>query len=800
MIFSRTLPALSVLLLLFTGVLSARTDSVKLQWPNPPFTGSHDINGTFCEFRNTLTANHFHNGVDIGEPDGYPIYSSLDGVVHVVDGTAGSNSYVRVRSLVEERWKHISYVHIQPNPGLAAGSPVVAGVTILGTVLDGLGHVHLTERELVPGQNESGAEINALRNGGGLTPYLDPYTPVINKTTLRFRQAGGGVQIPPGALFGKVEIIIKVDERNGLGTVGGTKTNNGTYAIGYRIRSADTSDIVSEPPDQGLRYRFDRKPLDSYVGRAFLESMSTVSAHYYIVTNGSGAAAVNSSRVVATNSFDTELLPEGNYVLEIFTEDTRANRDSAYFAIAITRRDLSPPAMPVLRAVVVDSSGGLTISWYPNSDADLAGYRLSYLVDGGWKMAAAEDTLTKETTSISYLHPRSFLAAGDILNLVSFRLTVVDTAQPPNESLPSHVYSGAAEWFVVRDCFDQGNQSGTCPKGPAALIVDGFDRYGGSGSWSQPSHDFVSTLSSDLPTYSMVVSGCANEAVIEGSIDLRNYSSVFWILGDESTADRTFTPTEQARVEDFLENGGRLFISGSEIGWDLGRTHAATQPGDLPFYNNYLKAAFVYDGNTTINGATGIGGTAFDGITVNFGQTYPEDYPDDIDPRGGSFPILAYNALRGDGTPRKAGVAFSGTFGNGTVPGKLLYLAFPFETIGSASQRRSLMDRVLQFFDVVTSVDVPPETGIPLSWHLGQNFPNPFNPSTSFELKIAGVDHVSLKVFNLLGQEVATLVDGELTPGIHRVSWEASVHPSGVYFCRMSAGGYVEMRKLVLLK
>lgn len=800
MIFSRTLPAMSLFLVLFTEVLSARTDTVKLQWPNPPFTGSHDINGTFCEFRNTLTANHFHNGVDIGEPDRNPIYASLDGIVHVVDGAAGSNSYVRVRTFVDGRWKHISYVHIQPNPGLVPGSPVTTGVTILGTVLDGLGHVHLTERELVLGQNESGVEINALRNGGGLTPYLDPYTPVINKATLQFRQAGGGVQISQDALFGKVEIIVKVDERNGPGAVGGTRTNNGTYMIGYRIRSADTSNIVSEPPDQGLRYRFDRKPLDSYVGRVFLESLSTLSAHYYIVTNGAGAAAVNASRVVGAGSFDTELLPEGNYLLEIFTEDTRSNRDSAYFPVAITRKDLAPPAMPLLKAVIVDSTGRLSISWYANSDADLAGYRLSYLGDGGWKLAAGEDTLTMGTTSISFQHPQSFLAAGEVLNLISFRLTAVDTAHPRNESAPSDVYSASAEWFIFRDCFGPGNQTGTCPPGPAALLVDGFDRFAGSGSWSQPSHDFVSALSSDFPPYSLVVSSAANDAVIDGSVDLKNYSSVFWILGDESTADDTFTAAEQAKVVAFLENGGKLFVSGSEIGWDLGRTHALTQPGDLPFYNNYLKANFVFDGTGAMNRATGLAGSAFDGISADFGQTYPEDYPDDINPVNGSSPILAYNALRGDGTPRIAGVAFAGTFGTGTDPGRLVYLGFPFETIGSAFQRRSFMDRVLQFFDVITTVDPLPGTAVPLRWQLGQNFPNPFNPSTSFELKIAGFSHVSVKIFDLLGREVGTLVDGELTPGIHRVTWNAADHPSGVYFCRMSAGGYREMRKLVLLK
>ncbi|MCX6145412.1 MAG: endo-1,4-beta-xylanase [Ignavibacteriales bacterium] len=96
---------------------------------------------------------------------------------------------------------------------------------------------------------------------------------------------------------------------------------------------------------------------------------------------------------------------------------------------------------------------------------------------------------------------------------------------------------------------------------------------------------------------------------------------------------------------------------------------------------------------------------------------------------------------------------------------------------------------------------------IPTDFGLSQNYPNPFNPTTSFEFRLpagqAGVsssEFISLKVVDVLGREVATLVNEHRQPGIYTVRWDASGFPSGVYFCRMQAGGFVETKKMVLAK
>ena len=83
---------------------------------------------------------------------------------------------------------------------------------------------------------------------------------------------------------------------------------------------------------------------------------------------------------------------------------------------------------------------------------------------------------------------------------------------------------------------------------------------------------------------------------------------------------------------------------------------------------------------------------------------------------------------------------------------------------------------------------------------LFQNFPNPFNPSTTIGFQISVPVHVTLKVYDVLGREVAALVEAILGPGDHIVEWHAEPFASGVYYCRMTAGSFAGARKIVLLK
>jgi hypothetical protein len=88
----------------------------------------------------------------------------------------------------------------------------------------------------------------------------------------------------------------------------------------------------------------------------------------------------------------------------------------------------------------------------------------------------------------------------------------------------------------------------------------------------------------------------------------------------------------------------------------------------------------------------------------------------------------------------------------------------------------------------------------PATFSLSQNYPNPFNPTTNIDYQISSPSHVTLKIYDVLGREIKTVVDEDKNPGKYRVRFEASNLPSGIYFYKLQAGSKVAVRKLVLLK
>ncbi len=103
-------------------------------------------------------------------------------------------------------------------------------------------------------------------------------------------------------------------------------------------------------------------------------------------------------------------------------------------------------------------------------------------------------------------------------------------------------------------------------------------------------------------------------------------------------------------------------------------------------------------------------------------------------------------------------------------------------------------------FERATSIEQIEDEGLPRGFRLDQNYPNPFNPMTTLAFAIPHRAHVTLKVFDLLGRAVSTLVDKALGPGAYKVVFDAEDLPSGVYFYRIEAEAFVQTKKLILLK
>ena len=334
--------------------------------------------------------------------------------------------------------------------------------------------------------------------------------------------------------------------------------------------------------------------------------------------------------------------------------------------------------------------------------------------------------------------------------------------------------------------------------GKRILIVNGFDR-----SYAGNTRDFVRMHAPALKNYAYNFESSSNEAVTYGLINLNDYDIVSWIIGTESTADETFSTSEQNYVRSYLQNGGALFVSGSEIAWDLDHRGSTT---DKNFFWNYLKAQYLADApNNQSNiyyAAEGIGGSFFDGITsITFDNgthgTYNVSYPDVISGINGGINILKYSGVS---LTNSAGVLYKGMFPAGTANGGLVYFGFPFEAIYPESKRFEIMNRALEYLSDLTNISNN-INNTPQEYFLYQCFPNPFNPSTTISWHSPAGNHQSLKVYDLLGRQVATLVDGYIEAGKHEVVFDASDDlSSGTYLYQLRAGNYILTEKMLLLK
>lgn len=738
------------MLLILSAVIQGQA---QYPWPVTPFNSSHYITGSFAEYRDTSPNGHFHDGTDIPKADFSPVYASKNGNVTGLS-SVGGNAYVRVNDL--------AYVHILPNPSLSVGSPVIASQTILGTILPGYGHVHF--KNGYPGE-----EKVCLLPNSGLTPYTDTWAPIIRY--IHFYEDNTTSFFNGNQVNGLVDIIVKVDEQSGPPGSSSSLLNNGMYKIGYKIFSADTSSIVFEPPNNGIRFEFSTIPSDTYVNTVYFRPQSTTMSHVYQVTND----------ITSNNSWNTTTLPLGDYIVMAFAEDTRGNTDTMYTAVTVTETDLTPPAQPAMR-LVAETSNGMLVDWYANTDNDLEGYRLYFSFDNEqWDLFRDENYLSANVSDT--------LIPGILNRDVYFRLTAIDNAPLSNESPVSDSYG-----------MSNGNFS------HKILIVDGFDRT--TGAWTDAWHDFAVTHGQAIIEHDISFDTAPNEAILDSSVSLDGYDAVFWILGDEEAADETFSADEQTLVKDYLENGGYLFLSGSKVAWDLdpaSSSNASVEDGQ--FLNDYLKAAFADSSAGTVS-VSGVDGSILQGLNFNFGQIpYFVQDADVITPFAGAETILQY-----DGGPTAA-IQYGGTFGAGSTPGKLVYFAFPFETIASESARFSVMEGVLDFFFDIVAINPDDDLvdGLPRRFSLQRNYPNPFNPSTTLAFHLPKSAEASLVIYNALGQRVRSLVSANLPAGIHTINWDGRNDnggslPSGIYLARFQANtgdgsqAFQQTRKLLMVK
>jgi hypothetical protein len=274
--------------------------------------------------------------------------------------------------------------------------------------------------------------------------------------------------------------------------------------------------------------------------------------------------------------------------------------------------------------------------------------------------------------------------------------------------------------------------------------------------------------------------------------DLSTADAVVWWTG---LAFPTFTVTDRNILSDYLDNGGNLFATGQDIGWSLCDLSSSWwSVNGCNWYGDYLSASYVRDDTNDMT-LTGVPGDPIsDGmaLTISGGDgANNQAYPDEIEPVGSAFPIFLYEP------EMEAGVRYNAwTF-------KTVYLGFGLEAIDNATDRATLMQRVLDWFFATTDV-AESESVVKPAW-LAQNAPNPFNPDTKIQFYVPSRSRVRLNVYNVHGQMVRVLEDGDRDAGEHVIHWDGLDHAgrsvaSGVYFYSLEAGDFTATKKMTLLR
>ncbi len=331
------------------------------------------------------------------------------------------------------------------------------------------------------------------------------------------------------------------------------------------------------------------------------------------------------------------------------------------------------------------------------------------------------------------------------------------------------------------------------------LIVDGFDRYYGNNNH----FNYITQIANIFDELAIAFNSCNNESVIKNLVQPQ--SNLYWILGNESRATETLNFFEQNYIKEIISNNedANIFLSGSEIGYDLASENFSTE-FDEEFYQNYLKANFIADAPEdnpyffyTISNVNE--------SNIDFNETFQIDngshgtfnvgYPDAIK----SNVSTEFNDLIYAGTDNSyAGISYEGNY-------RLIYFGFPVETIYDYQKRKSVISKAMDFFKYGSNITT--NNDLPTKFQLYQNYPNPFNPTTMIEYNIPSVKklqatslHVSIKIYDTLGREIATLINKKQLPGNYKINFNAKNLPSGIYFYTLRAGKFFSTKKMILMK
>lgn len=377
----------------------------------------------------------------------------------------------------------------------------------------------------------------------------------------------------------------------------------------------------------------------------------------------------------------------------------------------------------------------------------------------------------------------------------------LSTSDPVIKNLtPETMYFFSLKASNINGTSPESEKLGAIPTGNTidCLVVNGFDRV-----FSGNKYAFIYEHGLALKENGKFFASATNDAVTANLIDLNDYSFVDYILGEESTADKTFDASEQAKVKSYLQSGGHLFVSSSEIGWDLGRPVSGAESN--AFMKDYLKCSYVADNPGTSAGLykeaqikpeSGFGS---DNLSLSFadGTTTAVQYPDVIKPEGNATGFLQYkkDGVLYDFNIGYAGIGYTGKFGDSNKTGNVIVMGIPFETIYPAKTRTELMKRILEYdfiFDSLNDTELIQET------NLCQNFPNPATGSTFINYSLEAPAKFSLTLYNSTGTLVKVIDEGKTDAGTHTSVTDVSDLPAGIYYYKLTTEKKILTKKMIV--
>lgn len=340
---------------------------------------------------------------------------------------------------------------------------------------------------------------------------------------------------------------------------------------------------------------------------------------------------------------------------------------------------------------------------------------------------------------------------------------------------------------------------------PKVLIVNGFDRVTGTNN----TFDFIKEHGSALHNNDYLFDSASNEAIINKYIKLTDYQIVDWILGEEGTATSSFNDIEQSLIQEFLMDGGKLFVSGSEVGYDLSDKG---DNNDKLFYEKFLRANYISDaagGRQTNYNAYGVQGTLFDGVNLSFDDgtqgSYDVDWPDGIKPISNEEINLKFEGVDYDSSGG-AGISYRGGFGGSPLSGGLVYLTIGFESIYPENKRNIIMKRVMHYLDGPFTSIMDENQLVPDKPRITALYPNPSNKSISIEFQIIRHTPIAyLSITDILGRELFNMSVQSLPTKNQKFNWTGTLKngteaPSGIYIAKLSQGNQLVTKRFTLLK